>query len=146
MSWFYRNNEIRAAELNTMAHMTWQRQSQDPQNRLEVRLVNPNNPHGAFIVLCDGLPASGPIKRTTEVQKFIRKFFLRHEKHNQKRINQWHSRKHNATGSKATTATTANAQPSSSETSKNTGAKDPGRSSGLASFLMKSLKKKTAGI
>lgn len=75
MSWFYRNNAIRAEELNTMAYMTWQRRSKDPQNRLEVRLVNPNNPDGAFIVLRDGLPASAPIKRSKEVQRYIRRFY-----------------------------------------------------------------------
>lgn len=74
MSWFYRNNAIRAQELNTMAYMTWQRRSKDPQNRLEVRLAYPDNPDSSFVIWRDGIP-SHPYKRTKEVQRYIRRFY-----------------------------------------------------------------------
>ena len=75
MSWFYRNNELRAAELNTMAAMIWQRRSKDPQHKLEVRLAYPDNPDSAFVIWRDGAPAHHPIKRTKEVQKYIQRYY-----------------------------------------------------------------------
>lgn len=74
MSWFYRNNAFRAAELNTMAFLTWQRRSKDPQHKLVVCLAYPDNPDSAFVVWRDGAP-SHPIKRSKEVQKYIRRYY-----------------------------------------------------------------------
>lgn len=81
MSWFYRNNAIRAAELNTMAYMIWNRRSTDLQNKLEVRLENPDDRNSLFIVICDGKP-SKPMRNRKQVQKYIRRFYdnLLHER------------------------------------------------------------------
>ena len=75
MSWFYRNNQIRAAELNTMAYLTWHRRSKNVFNKLEVRLAYPDNPDSAFVVVRGDGTRSQPIKRVKEVQKYIRRFY-----------------------------------------------------------------------
>ena len=75
MSWFYRDNKIRAAELNTMAYLIWNRRSKDIFNKLEVRLANPNDRKSPFIVLRGDGTRSEPIKRTKQVQKYIRRFY-----------------------------------------------------------------------
>ena len=75
MSWFYRNNAIRAAELNTMAYLTWQRRSKNIFNKLEVHLANPNDPDSPFIVLRGDGTRSQPIKRAKEVDRYISRFY-----------------------------------------------------------------------
>ena len=74
MSWFYRNNAIRAAELNTMAYMIWRRRSTDIANKLEVRLEDPENQNSLFIVMRNGRP-SKPMRNRKEVQRYIQDFY-----------------------------------------------------------------------
>lgn len=74
MPWFYRNNAIRASELNTIAYMLWKRRSTDPDNLLEVRLVDPQDKRSAFVVMRQN-KASQPIHRPQQVQRYIRKFY-----------------------------------------------------------------------
>lgn len=75
MSWFYRNNAIRAAELNTQAYMVWHRRSKDPLNRLQVVLAEPDLSDSPFVVIRGDGTASAPIKRVKEVQRYIRRFY-----------------------------------------------------------------------
>jgi hypothetical protein len=74
MSWFKRDNQMRAAELDMMAYMTWQRRSKDRWHQVRVRLADPTDRHSAYVVVHPD-KTSPPMKKTKEVQKYIRRFF-----------------------------------------------------------------------
>jgi hypothetical protein len=75
MWWFLRTRKSRAEELDGIAQIMWNRRSKNYHNRLEVRLLDPNDKRSPFVILCKGKQISGLMITNRQVEKFIEGYY-----------------------------------------------------------------------